>query len=127
MAEMDLQQMLPFFKQSLANKAAELAVIHRALETHEAAVSQALKEIPKGFRGSRAEYEGMDAKLSKLEYAHSTRTNLSNAQEREMLKEMANHRKRKKELAAFLVLDDALKAAKQLRDAERKKTRNCRI
>lgn len=34
---------------------------------------------------------------------------------------MEKNRKRKKELAAFLILDDAVKEAKQLRDEDRKK------
>lgn len=38
-----------------------------------------------------------------------------------LLKKMEKHRKRKKELAAYLVVDDAVKAAKQLRDEERKR------
>jgi hypothetical protein len=114
----DLKTML---KQRLEGGTVELSALQSTLAKLDEEVSIALKNIPKGVRGSRAEYDSMDEKLKELEYQHSTKTNMGNAQERELLKLMEKNRKRKKELAAFLVFDDALKAAKQARDEEKKK------
>lgn len=75
-------------KQRLESGAAELSALQSSLSQREQAVVDALKGLPKGVKGSRSEYEAMDDNLKKLEFAHSTRNNMTNAQEREMLKEV---------------------------------------
>jgi uncharacterized protein YydD (DUF2326 family) len=54
-----------------------------------------------------------------LDFEHSTKVGMTNAIERALLREMDQLRKRKKELEGFVVLDDAVRAARAARDAIR--------